>query len=1362
MPKPAHDHPRARARILLQSSSLCLLMALGCRSGDAAPEGEPAAQTPQDGASEAAAPAPAEDVAEVVAISGPGGLLSPTLPPGTFLGKGGRLQEEQALETPRGTLAELRLPGGIRVRMNEDTALTLPGSGAAARMVLTRGEVVVLTEPGATAELSVAAGDEVLTVTRGEAQIRNAGTTRHFAVLSGTASLQAPSRSLTLAPGESIDAPLPEERERRPELSLAPLQETGWSRTFENAARMADEVPAGVGSLTARRAGSRTEQQRLRLTDETVTVNIAGRIAHTEVEQAFFNDQPAVLEGIYRFPLPGDGSVSGLSLLVGNRWMEGEIVEQARARRIFAAIVDATIPRDPALLEWERGNIFKLRVFPIPGRGERRVRLAYTQVLPVAGDTLRYRFPLAGSGAGGTEIERFKFEVTVDGQQIAEAQLADIETPMMELDRHFEDGRVRLVAERERFIPTADLGIDIPVGEQEARVHTETHLDRDGQAYFMVSMRPQLELPRPEGATSYAFVLDRSHSTSPELWTVARGMVEALSSSMEPDDRFAVLACDTACDQAPGGLLSPQPGDLDEVQRFLERQDLAGASDVGGMLVSAAEALERSGAPGERVIVYLGDGTPSSGELAADRLARHVAEPLRGTRVMAVALGARSDLTTLEAVVQQTGGDILRADPRDDRQQLVRELRLRARVPMATDVELDVPDGMVAVHRHGTAGLRPGDTLVLVGKLSRPVHDEVVVRARGPEGPVEARFRVDLEADRSSPVEHRHLPRTWAQAEIAHLTQTKGAEARDEIIALSQHYTVMSRHTSLLVLENDAMFREFNVVRAAKNTDKWDGKLTEAPSSTAENEQTETATTKSDEKAKGPSSASGATATPAPADDFGAALEKREEADRTRGSASAEPFAEPEPDPAPPPAGGVPGGIPGGVAGGVVGGKLGGAAGSGRGQAAKDDGDFGLGFDSPAEPTVPPAETEIDADEDDDRLADVDLGDDEGGDGFGSGLGKSSGSSSRPSADDILDPAKSSTKKKKKARPMPSSPAPGRPPQWDDDPLSGGGGWSSPPPGWGAPKGGGHWRPIRRLKTRPIASPDPGALAKLEPLRLAVDIDPTQRSTHGKLVRAALRAGHPDALAFARAWAEVDPDHAAALTALADAMAADGDPMALRAYESALEVQPFAKRQHTELAQAYESKGDLRRACSHRRALVSIDPRDGDHHADLVRCLALEGRSRDAVDALDEGRRLATKDTAGLGRVGAAMSSRTVTPATIDLHRGAELKLDLIWTGEGELDLAVVDVKGRRLSGMRPEGKARVRESSGREELTLRKVSKSVFVEVTRPSSSRTLEGERGVLHGVLTVKTPDGTRKIPVTMREGSVRVAKVFWSTR
>ncbi|MEM7154710.1 MAG: VIT domain-containing protein [Myxococcota bacterium] len=1336
--EPTSD-PRLRA-------VFCLLLTLGCGSEPPPTTAEAPAEAAETTQEAAAVPG-----GEVVAISGPGGLRSPALPPGTFMGPGGRLEAGQSLETPKGTLAELRLETGVRIRMNEDTALSLPGSGAASRLVLTRGEIVVLTEPGVTADLAVAAGDEVLTVAQGEAQIRHDGGTRRFAVVVGRAELQAPTRSLTLSAGESIEAPLPEERARVPELSLAPLRETGWSRTFETAAQIAKDVPAGVGSLTARRPGSQAQRQHLRLTDQTVHVSIAGRVAHTEIEQAFFNDQPAVLEGTYRFPLPGDGSVSGLGLLVGNRWMDGEIVEKTRARRIFKSIVDATIPRDPALLEWEQGNLFKLRVFPIPGRGERRVRLSYTQVLPVADDMLRYRFPLAGSGAGGTEIEHFEFRVTVDGEHLDEATLSDIGTPMMELERTIKGSQVQLHADREHFVPTADIGVDIPIPPSEAEVHTATHLDRDGQAYFMVSMQPELELPRPEGPTSFAFVLDRSHSMSPELWTVARGMVEALATSMEPEDRFAVLACDTACDEVPGGMLTGEPGDLDEMKRFLDAQDLAGASDLGGMLTSAAETLERGGASGERVIVYLGDGTPSSGEMAADRLAEHVATPLRGTRVMAVALGSRSDLTTLGAIVKQTGGDILLADPRDDRLQLVRELRLRARVPVAHDIEIDVPDGMVAVHRHGTDGLRPGDTLVVLGKLSRPVHDDVVIRAQGPEGPIERRFRVDLEADRDSPVEHRHLPRTWGQAEIAHLTQTKGFDAREDIVALSKHYTVMSRHTSLLVLENDAMYREFNVVRAAKNTDKWKGDLSKTESKTqadAGSTGKKTATAAPETVTTEELGAAFNRQDPAAAGGEGREREKSEDVDELL-----DPVPEPEPDPqpSPPPSSAptVPNGISGGVLGGVPGGVVGG---SGSGNHS--------GFAEPEEeenrkaaevrPQQAPKDVGDDFSEDDD-LSDVEFGD-EDVDAPAIATGRTSGSSKSGSRGA---PAKTDKPKKKKRKPASKSPM--------GDDFGGGGGWGDIEPkrpggGWG-----GH-RPVRQLKSRPLSGP-PSArtLARIEDLRRAVAADPTQRGPHGKLVRAALRAGDTRSLDFARAWAEVDPDHAPALMSLADAMAADGDPMALRAYESALEVKPFVRRHHAELARAFESRGDMTRACSHRRAVVSIDPKDGDHHADLSRCLERARRHTDALDALADGHRRAITDTSVLSTVGAELSSGSVPAASFSLHSGAQLSLTLTWAGEDDLDLAVVDAKGRRLSGSRPQGKARVRESEGREQLTLKKVRKSVFVEVTRRSATRDRADSGGApIRGELTIKTPSGTRHVPVTVRDGTVRVAKVFWITR
>jgi ferric-dicitrate binding protein FerR (iron transport regulator) len=1243
--------------------------------------------------------------AEVSAVSGPGGLRSPGMADGTFLGKSAKLEAGQTVETPKGTLAELALDGGSRLRLNENTALVVPSTGG--EVVLTRGELVVLVDGRAGAPLVLRAGDDKITIEGGESQVVHAGTSRHVAVVHGRAIVESGGQRVELGAGERLTTPLPQlEKPVQPELSLQPLADTGWSRAFERAALAVDDVPRGVGSLTARVPGSSSEQgQKIRLTEQRVTVNISGRLAHTEIEQAFFNDRPAVLEGIYRFPLPGDGSISGLQLLVGNRWMEGEIVEKQRARQIFQQIVDATVPRDPALLEWERGNVFKLRVFPIPGRGERRVRLSYTQVLPVVGDAVRYRFPLGGTGATGTTIDRFSFAVNVDKSQIDASKLEEIDTPMLALDRRDGADVVQLSTEQSNFQPTYDLGVDLPIAAEQQSVSAQTHLDQDGQAYFMLALQPELELGRDERPIHYAFVTDRSHSTTPELWTVARGMVEAMSGGMEADDKFTVLACDTACDELPAGLQSASAPAVEGARRFLEDQDLAGASDLGNMLVEAGEALARSGgADARKVVVYLGDGAPSSGELAPDKLAKLVGDALPDTRIEALALGARADLVALNAVVERTGGDVVQVDARDNLSELVRELRLRAEVPVARNVRIETPDGLVDVRHSEAAGLRPGDEIVVTGKLAHPVRGNVRLVADGPRGPVEASFPIDLAATRgTTPTQQRHLPRTWAAMEIAHLTKTKGFDAQDRIVRLSKDYTVLSRFTALLVLENDAMFREFNVVRSAKDTDKWTGQL--APTTTPT-------------EAPKPAPVTGGSSAPAPA----APASEPKPAEHARGrdfdageggdgDVATRRTASPDP----------------------VGGL----------DAPKEPPLF-----DPFEPTPSADRKDNSADEEAPAMEVAENEDDAIAAGPAA-PGGSGGFAPPPPAS----PAKPKKSAPAEKRPSSATPSTSEDPFKGDDGGWSGGGSAKPSLGWGRGRPDWHRPPPPRLKVAVAPGTSTKNLELVESLRRSVAADTTRRSSHGALVRAAIRIGHPEALAFARAWADSDPDHAGALTSLADVLASLGDPIANRAYASALEVTPFSKSMHEALARSFASKGDIKRACSHRRAIVSIDPSDADHHAALAKCLHQSGRAAEARTALVDARGRATTNLASLAKAESSLGLPAPLPAAL---RG-QLRATLTWSGEDDLDIAIVDANGARLSAAHPKSLA-IRESAGFEEVALGRVKKSVFVEVTRNGA---IDGERTTpIRATLEVRAGGSTKTFPVVLERGTTRLAKVFWT--
>src|SRR5205085_11798948 len=117
--------------------------------------------------------------------------------------------------------------------------------------------------------------------------------------------------------------------------------------------------------------------------------------ARTTIDQTYFNDTHGRLEGTFQFPLPPDASLSRLAMYVDGTRMEGGMVERDYGRNVYESIV--TKQQDPALLEWVDGSTFKMRVFPLEARQEKRLLLSYTQKLPTLYEQTQYRVPAGHS-----------------------------------------------------------------------------------------------------------------------------------------------------------------------------------------------------------------------------------------------------------------------------------------------------------------------------------------------------------------------------------------------------------------------------------------------------------------------------------------------------------------------------------------------------------------------------------------------------------------------------------------------------------------------------------------------------------------------------------------------------------------------------------------------------------------------------------------------------------------------------------------------------------------------------------------------------------------------------------------------------
>ncbi|MCS6951188.1 MAG: VIT and VWA domain-containing protein, partial [bacterium] len=85
------------------------------------------------------------------------------------------------------------------------------------------------------------------------------------------------------------------------------------------------------------------------------------------------------------------------------------------ARRIYESFVRRQ--QDPALLEFVGHNLLRLRVFPIPANGSRRITLRYAQTLPREGAMVHYHLPLRATRAAARPVGRVRVEVEAQTRQ---------------------------------------------------------------------------------------------------------------------------------------------------------------------------------------------------------------------------------------------------------------------------------------------------------------------------------------------------------------------------------------------------------------------------------------------------------------------------------------------------------------------------------------------------------------------------------------------------------------------------------------------------------------------------------------------------------------------------------------------------------------------------------------------------------------------------------------------------------------------------------------------------------------------------------------------------------------------------------
>lgn len=539
-------------------------------------------------------------------------------------------------------------------------------------------------------------------------------------------------------------------------------------------------------------------RQHLELTSVTVDVQIDERVARTRTDQIFTNHAEWEVEGIYEFTLPEGAIITDLVLWIGDKRIQGEVLEKEEARRTYDDIVGRRI--DPALIEQVTPNQFRLSIFPFPANGSRRVEFEYMQLLESHSGRLDYSFPLAPETDQPLQMELFVLRAQVRSQHAFEVttsglpRLTEIDQP----DAH----RANIFFGDEQIKPREDFTLTIRQTDDRPKPSVLSFAPRanDDLGYYALWLPPLPELtqgdPLPRSLT---FVIDISSSMQQGKLQAVKGALAAAIDALDAADLFNIVVFTHRADSFAAAPVPADPANKRAATAFINQQDALGVSNFEAGLGRAMQQAF----PANRVnhVIFLTDGLPTLGEVELEPLSELIGEWSAGqVRLFTIGVGQDVDQGFLTGLAEDHRGEAYFLSEEGDIEAALQDLFESFTFPVLLLDELSFDQVEIHdIHPRGVEALAAGRELFQVGRYRGGGTFTLSVVGHVGEESVSVDFPLEFT---QTDVSGSLIPRLWAYQKIQALEEQiarfgEQQELLDDILALGLEYRLVTRRTSL-------------------------------------------------------------------------------------------------------------------------------------------------------------------------------------------------------------------------------------------------------------------------------------------------------------------------------------------------------------------------------------------------------------------------------------------------------------------------------------------------------------------------------------------------------------------------------------
>ncbi|WP_343695757.1 VIT domain-containing protein [Flavobacterium sp.] len=519
------------------------------------------------------------------------------------------------------------------------------------------------------------------------------------------------------------------------------------------------------------------EAEKVRMNKLIVNVKVVGNIAYTTAEMHFFNSGNRQMEAELIFPLPENVSVSRYAIDINGKLREAVPVNKNKGKQVFEAIEHRRV--DPGLLEKVDGNNFRTRIYPLMPNGERTVVIGYEEELSAFDkDNLAYqlvsRFP--------KKIDQFEINVSVLGTSTAPTvtENSGNEISFSKWNQAFQAS-----IKKENYQPSEKIVLKIPIQQNIPSVVMQ---DVGGQHYFYGNTFVEGNKTTKKTPISIGLIWDNSLSCQNRDLKKELALLDAYFQKIKKTKVTLYFLNYTFEKQQEYSISN---GNWSELKAALEKAKYDGGTRFSQLNFS-----------GQDEYLFFTDGLSSLSENLL---------PKTKKSVYTITSSVSADFAFLNYSSMQTGGNFINLN----------QLKIESALDKLVNTSLKflgIKENLTVTDLFPMEGTSVSGNFSFSGISLNPKNEITLLFSYNNEAVLERKITLDGTVQNTNDI---NVEKLWAQKKIANLEfeYTKNA---DEIELLGKKFGIVTKNTSLIVLETIRDYISYDIIPPAELREEFD------------------------------------------------------------------------------------------------------------------------------------------------------------------------------------------------------------------------------------------------------------------------------------------------------------------------------------------------------------------------------------------------------------------------------------------------------------------------------------------------------------------------------------------------------------